>query len=196
MIPHRFPGHVPLLALLIGIGLMMSACAGNVATKEAPMTVAAPGEGYLLEAGNQVRVTVFNEPSLSGDFVLDPSGSITLPLVGSVPSAGVTAANLADRIEKTMVDASLLRDPQVSVDILTFRPFYVLGEVREPGEFPYTPGLTVLSAVARAGGYDYRAREDRVLLVRQEGTEQVNYFATERTPILPGDIIKVLERLY
>lgn len=191
----------PIVRTLAGgfgiLALALAGCAGDgLPTQAAPMKVSAPGEGYRLEPGNQVRVTVFNEPSLSGDFVLDPSGNVTLPLVGGVPAAGVTASTLADRIARTMVQASLLRDPQVSVETLTFRPFYVLGEVRQPGEFPYTPGVTVLSAIARAGGHDYRAREDQVLLVRQEGDQQVSYFATDHTPLLPGDIVKVLQRLY
>ncbi len=165
-------------------------------SREAPVAVAAPDTRYILEPGNQVRVTVFDEPSISGDFVLDPQGTITLPLVGAVPAAGITADALAARIAMTLVNASLLRDPQVSVDALTFRPFYVLGEVRQPGEFVYSPGLTVLSAIARAGGYDYRARDDAVVLVRLEGGQQVTYYATEETPLLPGDVVKVLERLF
>ncbi|MGE4218214.1 MAG: polysaccharide biosynthesis/export family protein [Alphaproteobacteria bacterium] len=182
-------------ALLVALAL--SGCSGSgLPTTEAPMKVSAPGQGYRLEPGNQIRLTVFNETTLSGDFVVDPSGNVSLPLVGNVPAAGVTASTLSERIATKLVQGSLLRDPQVSVEILTFRPFYVLGEVRQPGEFPYTPGVTVLSAIARAGGYDYRARENKVLLVRQEGGEQVSYFATEQMPLLPGDIVKVLERLF
>ena len=89
-----------------------------------------------------------------------------------------------------------MRDPKVAVEVQTFRPFYVLGEVRQPGEFPYMTGMTVLSAVARAGGYDYRAVEDEVELVRQVGDAQKEYRAVERTPILPGDIIKVHQRRF
>jgi polysaccharide export outer membrane protein len=80
--------------------------------------------------------------------------------------------------------------------VQTFRPYYVLGEVRQPGEFPYTTGMTVLSAVARAGGYDYRARQGEVVLVRPVEDGQKEYRATERTPLLPGDIVKVLERRF
>jgi polysaccharide export outer membrane protein len=82
----------------------------------------------------------------------------------------------------------------VAVEVQTFRPFYVLGEVHHPGEFPYVTGMTVLSAIAKAGGYDYRAWEGEVLLVREANGEQKEYRATERTPILPGDIIKILQR--
>ncbi|WPZ37238.1 polysaccharide biosynthesis/export family protein (plasmid) [Thalassobaculum sp. OXR-137] len=160
------------------------------------MTAGISVEGYRLEPGNRVRIVVFNEPNLSGDFTLDSIGNITLPLIGNVPGSGVTARELADRIADQLKRQHILQDPNVSVEVQTFRPFYVLGEVREPGEFPYTSGMTVLSAIARAGGYDYRAREGEVVLVRVVGQEQTEYRASELTPILPGDIVKVLERRF
>lgn len=165
-------------------------------SQAAPMTIANPAEGYLLEPGNRVRVTVFNEPNLSGDLTLDPAGNITLPLVGNVLASGLTAGALARQVEETLVRASLMQTPSVSVEVQTFRPFYVLGEVRQPGEFPYISGMTVLSAVAKAGGYDYRALEDDVILIRTLDGAQKEYTANERTPILPGDIIKVRERRF
>ncbi|HYE01530.1 MAG TPA: polysaccharide biosynthesis/export family protein [Alphaproteobacteria bacterium] len=178
--------------------LFLAACAGGESfpTVDAPMKVEGPAEGYRLEPGNRIRLTVFGESNLSGDFSLDPSGVLALPLVGNVPASGLDAATLAQRIGDLLKKNNYLQDPRVAVEVATFRPFYVLGEVREPGEFPYTSGMTVLSAVARAGGYDYRAREGEVVLVRVVNDEQVEYRAVERTPILPGDIIKVLERRF
>ena len=139
---------------------------------------------------------MFSQDNLSGSFTLDATGAIALPLVGSVPARGITAAELASRVENTLRKNGYMRDPKVAVEVQTFRPFYVLGEVRQPGEFPYMTGMTVLSAVARAGGYDYRAVEDEVELVRQVGDAQKEYRAVERTPILPGDIIKVHQRRF
>lgn len=179
--------------------LFLSACGqtvGSFPTEEAPSLGASATEGYLVEPGNRVRVTVFNEPTLSGDFTLDPAGNIALPLVGNIPSAGLTAKQMASRIEEYLSRNRFVQNPNVSVEVQTFRPFYVLGEVRQPGEFQYTTGMTVLSAIARAGGYDYRARTEEVVLVRTVGSKQMEYKATERTPIAPGDIIKVLERRY
>ena len=178
-----------LLALLVG------GCA-SFPSEDAPSKIASPAEGYLLEPGNQVRLTVFGQENLSGSFTLDAVGNIALPLLGNVPANGVTAAVLGGRIEALLRKDAYMQDPKVAVEVQTFRPFYVLGEVRTPGEFPYVIGMTVLSAVARAGGYDYRAREGEVLLVRQEDGAQKEYRAVERTPILPGDIIKVLERRF
>ncbi len=155
-----------------------------------------PAETYTLEPGNRVRITVFNENNLSGDFTLDPSGNLSMPLLGNLPAAGLNVKALVARIEEALRHANLMQDPKVAVEIQTFRPFYVLGEVRQPGEFPYVSGMTVLSAIAKSGGYDYRAREEDVVLVRTIKGKQKYFRANERTPILPGDIIKVLERRF
>lgn len=179
--------------------LLVAACGSSVGsfpTETAPMKISNPTESYLLEPGNRIRLIVFNETSLSGDFTLDPVGNISLPLVGNIPASGVTVKTLAKRIEDTLKRDGFLHNPSVAVEIQTYRPFYVLGEVRQPGEFPYTNGLTVLSAIARAGGYDYRAFQGEIVLSRMVGEEQKDFRANERTPLLPGDIVKVLERRF
>lgn len=186
-----------LLALLTAVLLGVSGCSttiGELPSEPAPALSANLADSYLLEPGNRVRVTVFNETNMSGDFTLDPVGNIAFPLIGNVAASGITARTLAYRIGEALKRSNLMQEPNVSVEVQTFRPFYVLGEVRQPGEFPYVSGLTVLSAIARAGGYDYRARKEEVVLVRVVNGEQKEFKATERTPILPGDIIKVLER--
>lgn len=179
-------------------GMLLSGCAGggDFPTVEAPMKIDNPSDAYLLEPGNRVRLIVFNETNLSGDFTIDPVGNISLPLMGTVSASGVTAKVLAKRIEDLLRKDAYLQNPRVAVEVQTFRPFYVLGEVRTPGEFPYSTGMTVLSAVAKAGGYDYRAREGDVILVRLADGEQKEYKATERTPILPGDIVRVMQRRF
>jgi polysaccharide export outer membrane protein len=184
-------------AAVLGL-LFLAACAGGPSfpAAVAPMTVANPAEGYLLEPGNRVRVVVFGEANLSGDFVIDPSGSLAMPLIGSVPASGITGRALTERIETVLRRDGYLREPRVSVEVVTFRPIYVLGEVRAPGEFPYTTGMTVLSAIARAGGFDYRAYEQEVVLIRTEDGGQKDYRATERTPVLPGDIVRVYQRRF
>lgn len=178
--------------------LLLTGC-GNVVSfpsVDAPMKTTNPTDSYRLEPGNRVRITVFNETNLSGDFIVDPAGNIALPLVGNIPASGITAKALTLRIEEALKKEAYLREPRVAVEVQTFRPFYVLGEVRQPGEFPYMTGMTVLSAIAKAGGYDYRAREGEVVLVRQQEEEQKEYRATERTPILPGDIVRVMQRRF
>lgn len=183
-------------ALFAAVALAVAGCAGGVSlpAEQAPMEPGNPSEGYLIEPGNRVRVIVFNEPSLSGDFTVDTSGSLAMTLVGNIPASGIGPKVLGQRIEAVLKKDGYLQTPKVSVEVQSFRPFYVLGEVRQPGEFPYVNGMTVLSAVAKAGGYDYRAWEGEVLLVRMIDGQQKEFRAIERTPILPGDIIKVPQR--
>ncbi|OJX67157.1 polysaccharide biosynthesis/export family protein [Magnetospirillum sp. 64-120] len=168
----------------------------SIPTEDAPSSIGNFAEGYLLEPGNRVRIIVFNEQNLSGEFQIDTSGNLSMPLIGTVPAAGVTAPTLVKRVEDVLTRSNYMRNPKVAVEILTYRPFYVLGEVKQPGEYSYTVGMTVLSAVARAGGYDYRAREGEVILVRIVDGLERQYRGLERTPILPGDIIRVTERYF
>ncbi len=182
--------------IVLALCVLLTACGGGLPSEMAPAKATLPGDGYLLEPGNRVRVIVFNEPALSGDFTVDASGNIAVPLAGGIPSSGVTAKVLAKRIEDALIRGGFLKEPQVSVEIQTFRPYYVLGEVRQPGEFPYTTGVTVLGAIARAGGYDYRAREGEVLLVRDVDGQPKEFRANERTQLQPGDIVKVQQRAY
>ncbi len=179
-------------------GLALASCTGgpSLPDREAPSKIENPAINHLLEPGNRVGITVFGETNLSGDFFVDPSGTLALPLVGSVAASGITTDELSVRIRDLLVRQGYLRNPQVSVEIRSFRPFYVLGEVRQPGEFEYNTGMTVLGAIARAGGYDYRAIEGDVVLVRTENDTQIDYRANEKTPILPGDIVRVLERRF
>jgi polysaccharide export outer membrane protein len=187
----------PVVALVaLGLVTACSSTIGSFPTEDAPMVTENPAETYTLEPGNRVRITVFNENNLSGDFTLDPSGNLSMPLLGNLPAAGLNVKALVARIEEALRHANLMQDPKVAVEIQTYRPFYVLGEVRQPGEFPYVSGMTVLSAIAKSGGYDYRAREEDVVLVRAIKGTQKYFRANERTPILPGDIIKVLERRF
>jgi polysaccharide export outer membrane protein len=187
----------PVVAMMaLSLVAACSSTIGSFPTEDAPMVTENPAETYTLEPGNRVRITVFNENNLSGDFTLDPSGNLSMPLLGNLPAAGLNVKALVARIEEALRHANLMQDPKVAVEIQTFRPFYVLGEVRQPGEFPYVSGMTVLSAIAKSGGYDYRAREEDVVLVRTIKGKQKYFRANERTPILPGDIIKVLERRF
>jgi polysaccharide export outer membrane protein len=153
--------------------LALAACSGvSMPSVNAPSTVTNPAEGYILESGNKVRIVVFGEERMTGEYLIDPSGGVSMPLIGNVQASGLVPTELAKRIEGVLRKADLLNDPRVNVDVITFRPFYVLGEVRLPGEFPYESGATVLSAIAKAGGYE------------------------EMTPLLPGDIVRVLERRF
>lgn len=178
--------------------MFLSACAGQMTVAPAPAQTAAatngPGE-YTLRPADKVRVTVYNEPTLSGEFTIAASGTVALPLLGEVQAQGLTAAQLDAAIEKGLADG-YLRSPNVAVEVLTFRPFYVLGEVNRAGEFPYTGQITVLQAIATAQGFTYRANRSYVFIKRagQDNEERVKL--TPSLQLGPGDTIRVGERYF
>jgi polysaccharide export outer membrane protein len=189
---------------------VLAACSGSSAPPPQPQiptaTPAAAGadaavgsgaggiEGYRLASGDQIRVTVFRHEDLSGEFQLDGLGNFSLPLVGQINADGMTVREAENAIREKLM-AGYLVDPQVSVEVLNYRPFYILGEVKQPGSYPFVNGMTVLNAVALAGGYTYRASEGRITVTRGgSGGRQVR--AEPTTSILPGDIVNVPERFF
>lgn len=149
---------------------------------------------YQLGSGDRLRVIVFGEPDLSGEFDVGGSGVVALPLIGQVRANGLTLSNFEDAVEAKLRDG-YLTSPRVSVEVLNYRPFYIYGEVSEPGQYPYTSGMTVLNAVAVAGGYTYRANQGKVYITRGEGDE-VEYPASQAVRVLPGDVLRVPERFF
>jgi len=169
------------------------------ASQQSQPTTALPGqltEGYTLGSGDRVRITVYGQPELTGEFQVDGSGMLSYPLIGQVQAGGLTAKGLEQAlIGKLKPD--YLKNPSVSVEVLTYRPFYIVGEVRTPGSYPYVSGMTIINAVALAGGFTYRARENSFYLTRTgENGEKQKLTATPETPVLPGDVITVRERYF
>jgi len=152
-------------------------------------------EQYRLGAADQIRVLVYNEPNLSGEFVVNADGRLSLPLIGEVDAAGRTTSEIRKDIEAKLADG-YLKAPQVSIDVLVFRPFFILGEVNKPGDYPYTPGLTVLKAVATANGFTYRADEHHVFLKHPGDTAETKLPITADLPLGPGDTIRIAERYF
>ncbi len=151
--------------------------------------------GYRLGAGDQVRVTVFRHEDLSGEFQLDGEGFFALPLVGEVKGGGKTVRDLEVDIEDSFRDGGYLVNPQVSLEVLNYRPFYILGEVNQPGSYPYVNGMTVINAIALAGGYTYRASQGSIT-VQRGGSNSDKVGVGPTSQILPGDIITVPERFF
>lgn len=151
-------------------------------------------EAYRLGSGDRVRVLVFGEDDLSGTFNIDGEGRIALPLVGTVTVGGLSAPEAEQAIAGRFAEG-YLKDPRVAVEVLDRRPFYILGEVRTPGAYPYADGLTVLGAVAVAvaGGYTYRADEDDIQVTRGGGEPEV---MPAEAAVRPGDVIRVRQRLF
>ena len=153
-----------------------------------------PDQAYRLGPGDEVRVITYGESSLTGSFRVDDSGRIDLPLLGQVKAAGLTTSQLADHVELALRTRKLLTDPSVTIESALRRPVFVLGEVQHPGRYAYEPGMTVLSAVAIAGGFTYRAVKRRVEIVRQGADGPMDGQAGAGDPVAPGDVINVLER--
>ncbi|MBB4087808.1 polysaccharide biosynthesis/export family protein [Sphingomonas carotinifaciens] len=158
-------------------------------------TPVSAGNDYTLGVADKVRVIIFDEPSLSGEFFVNANGRLSLPLIGDVDAAGVNTTSLAATIQEKLADG-YLRQPRVSIDVLTFRPYYILGEVNKPGEYPYSSGLTVLNAVATAEGFTYRASKKSVVIKHAGESTEEKVDLSPDLRVRPGDTIRIRERLF
>lgn len=150
---------------------------------------------YLLDTGDVVRVVVFGQRTLSSLYQIDTAGLISVPLIGTVKARGLTTQGL-ETVIRDLLAAEFVRDPKVSVEVQTYRPFFILGEVRTPGQYAYVPGITALSAVAIAGGYSERAERRKLQITRRSLDATDILQVTPATVILPGDTIVVDERFF
>ena len=156
---------------------------------------AVPDSAYKLDAGDKLRVIVFGEMDLGGEYEVDGSGFVRLPLIGQLRAGGLAVNEFEDSM-KAALEKGYLRDARVSVEVINYRPFYILGQVNRPGEYPYVNGMSVLNAVALAGGYTYRANESSVYIRRRGAMEESLAPVDQRTRVNPGDIITVRERFF
>jgi polysaccharide biosynthesis/export protein len=150
---------------------------------------------YRLDAGDKLRVVVYGQEGLTNTYTIDAGGSITMPLIGAVPARGRTPAGLASEIA-TKLRNGYIREPSVAVEVETYRPFFILGEVSAPGQYPYVPSMSVESAVAIAGGFSPRAQRDAVTLTHTDSSGPSRAVVPLGTPISPGDTILVGERWF
>lgn len=174
----------------------------------AAVACTAPGEGlpplpetargeYRLGPQDQVRVTVFNDPRLTGEFRVSDAGTLALPLVGTLRAAGMTTPEVERAVEREMKRKNLFTDPNVAVEVLNYRPIFVLGMVERGGQFPYQPGMTALTAVAVAGGFNYRAIRDYVSITRiGQDNKPMEFRAARESLVQPGDVVTVFERRF
>jgi polysaccharide export outer membrane protein len=150
---------------------------------------------YHLDAGDRLRVVVYGQEGLTNTYAIDAGGSITMPLIGSVPARGRTTAGLAAEISAKL-RRGFIREPSVAVEIEAYRPFFILGEVAAPGQYPYVPNMTVESAVAIAGGFSPRALRDRVTVTHTDASGPARFVVPPGSPISPGDTVLVSERWF
>lgn len=157
------------------------------------VTVAKADTEYVLGPGDRLRVIVFGEDDLSGDLEIDGTGKISMPLIGSV-SVGGGSPRDAERRVTDMLKQGYLVSPRVSIEVLNYRPFTIIGEVQKPGEYPYSAGLTVMGAVGKASGFTFRADENDITITRAGGGGATA--ATPTTVVQPGDVVRVKERYF
>ncbi len=181
--------------LLIGtvLGFVSGCASGAIEEGEAGPANVSLTE-YRLGPGDRLRINVFGEPNLTGEFVIAPNGEIAYPLVGQFAAQDKTLAEFTDGLRVALQRYVL--QPNISVEILNYRPFYILGEVGTPGTYPFTAGLTVMNAVATAGGFSYRADTRRVFIKHMNDLGEREYRLTSTTPVLPGDTVRIPERRF
>jgi|CXWL01.1.fsa_nt_gi polysaccharide export outer membrane protein len=176
------------LTLSLVVGLL-----GACATSGGAVELEQPSE-YRLGPGDQLRITVFGEAELTGLFQVGSQGVIAYPLVGDVQGQGLTVIEFTERLQTAL--QAFIRQPNVSVEVANYRPFFILGEVQRPGTYPYSANLTVQNAVATAGGFTYRANRGRVYIRHANEPAEHAYPLTITTPVLPGDTVRIGERLF
>lgn len=160
-----------------------------------PVGLAAPEPSYTLDSGDKLRVVVFGQEGLSASYAVDTSGNITMPLIGAVRARGMTAAGLQQSIVAKLRNG-YVREPHVAVEVELYRPFFILGEVTLPGQYPYVPNMTVETAVAIAGGYTPRAFKRKIEITRPvEGLTERRVVSPDY-PVRPGDTVHIAERWF
>lgn len=185
----RLPKLLPATILLLALG----ACAPGRDLPPLPPGAAAV---YRLGPGDVVRLITFGEDQLTGEFRVADSGSVALPLVGAVRAAGLTPTELERAVADALRRGKLLHNPSVSAEIIAYRPIFVLGEVNKPGQYPYQPGMTMVTAAAVAGGFTYRAVDSYASVVRTTDGTVVEARAVRQSFMQPGDVITIFERRF
>jgi len=179
--------------ILVALCMGLSACTSYGVVGQRPVT--SEYDAYRLDTGDQLRVTVFGQVDHSGDFTVDGTGVVSMPMLPPIVARGLTTDEFQD-VVAVELGRRLLRNPNVSVQVMEFRPFFILGEVQRAGQYPYVSGMTVQSAVAIAGGYSYRANEDRVRITRNLGDRIVELSVDSKAIVMPGDTVLVRERYF
>ena len=181
--------------VLLGAVVCFIGNQANAQQRNTKLDVNRPVAAYTLGSGDQIRVTVFGHTDLSGEFEIDGIGRVSLPLIQDVKAAGLSLKELEKSVTRKL-KPDFLKNPRVSIDVLNYRPFYILGEVKKPGSYPFVNGMTVVNAIALAGGYTYRAGKDDIFIVRAGDVEQKKQGVTHETIVMPGDVIEVPDRFF
>ncbi|MGR8934189.1 MAG: polysaccharide biosynthesis/export family protein [Gammaproteobacteria bacterium] len=197
MLLNKYDVNLSWLMLLCGLFFtsVSQAVENDAENYQRPQQFSALNDEYHLGPGDLLKITVFNQESLSGDYIISGNGQLSFPLIGTVAAKDLTVKQL----QQTIVDKlkpDYLLNPRVSIQVLNYRPFYILGEVKQPQSYPYVDGMTYLNAVAIAGGYTYRAKEDYVMVIRMNDSEKEEVKRNMDDKVMPGDVIRVKQRFF
>jgi polysaccharide export outer membrane protein len=193
---RKIRGMTMLRWLTLLAGLSLSVALISCAPTPPPLTLTDGGAtpGYMLDSGDKLRINVFNEEKLTGDYSISPAGTVAFPLIGAITARGLTADQLAAALTSKL--KTFVNEPRVAAEVLSYRPYYILGEVNRPGEYPFTNGLRIEQAIAAAGGFTYRANQKRVFVQRGDQGERTVPLRDSPVRVLPGDTIRVGERYF
>ena len=183
--------HARLILLSLGTSMALSACAPGANLPPMPRSET---RAYTLGPGDRLRVITYGEDQLTGDFVVNDAGNIEVPLLGTVKTEGLTVSQLQVEMVAALKSRELIKTPSVAVEVSQYRPIFVLGEVSRPGSYAYQPKMTVLTAVALAGGFTYRAVKATQSVTRAAEGQATENRATPQSLLLPGDVVDVWER--
>lgn len=194
--PLARPGRAMPAALLAAV-LLHGCTVDNYPVASAASANAAMAGGYRLGPGDKLRVTVFDEPTLTGEYEVGPAGAVAMPLIADVPAGNATTEDLARAISRKLAEGGYVLSPRVAVEVTRFRPFYILGEVNKPGEYAYSGQLSVLQAIAMAGGFTSRA-DKATVIVRRSGWDSPRKVRLADLPLLiaPGDTVQIPEAIF
>ena len=148
---------------------------------------------YRLGANDEVRVSVFGLPALTNSYVVGDAGTVSIPLLDPIQAEGMSVSEFEGAVVAALRTKDLVPNPSVNVQVMKYRPFFILGEVQRPGQYPYVPGMSVLTAVSIAGGYTFRAKTSEVAITRPNGDKIIKGSAGQDAPVMPGDTIQVYE---
>ncbi len=181
-------GGIAQFGMTLALGIVLMALASGFAA-------AADLKGYTLGAGDKLRITVYNEPDLSGEYEVSGEGNVSVPLIGQIKVIGQTTAEVQALLTQKY-GKDYLVNPNISIEVTNYRPFFIIGEVNHPGGYPYVSGMTIINAVALAGGYTPRANHDRIKVKHGSDPADQQQEVKEDAAVLPGDVIQVPERFF
>ena len=183
------------LAIAAALATIFGGCSTG-GSNMSPLPMSAATQEYRLAAGDKIRLQVYGLDSFNSEYVIGDSGLLSLPMIDSIPVSGMTLQEVEQSVKRRLAEQQILRDPVVSAQHIQLRPFYIMGEVRNPGEYAYRPGTTVMSAVALAGGFTYRASNRSVAVTRTIDGREITGSATQDSKVQPGDRIRVFEKWF